>query len=1160
MTRFQVIRRNPLWLALLALIAVCSVCSVAQEPIDMQRAKELNRKRQAGWTLTAEEQAYLRRAMELRKGQKPDRGKPTQRPADPRAGSERPSTQAPALAEDVYGPSADIPVTFTLEAPGHLTVVVEDADGKRVHNLVADTYFPAGRHALHWDGYDVGTGLNAQRNQGKERFGLTNDLQRTRVKPGTYQLRGLVHNGVRLRYEMSVQSPGRPPWHTQDGSGAWFTDHSYPIAALFLPGGSAWGKAPQVLLTASIAETGHACIWVTLDGRKLFGKQLGGMMGALAAARDVGTKPLRTYDHYTLGSFRSVQQIVGHSPDGAHKTVMVIPDGLLGKSLVVNAAKGKKGLSRSGIGLAVYNGTAVLSLPEDDHVLFLDLGAKTGNGRRAPVPHPTGVLIDAKGRLIVLSGKQLKRFEVDWVAGKLGKAETLVSQHLEAPYDLAGDAEGNFYVSDRGASHQVKVFASDGRLVRTIGKIGGQQIGPYDEQKMNNPAGIAVDSKGTLWVAEAAYAPKRVSLWSIEDGRFLRALYGSPKYGGGGVIDPMDKSRFYYSGNSGHLGIEFELDWATGESRPKSIYSLAEMEPEGKLLIGRRGPEQPIYVGGRLYLTNCFAAGPRGPDNMAGIWLMEDNGRIRPVVAGGFVSKWDVFQREDVTAAIEKVGASAKGLFFIWTDVNGDGKAQAGEFQFKQAPRGPDSIHATSKLGFASGNGLLIVPSWIDSTGLPHYDIESMRYVTEDVSVTRSRPVVGSDGWVVLAGGPICGFKDGKLRWSYPCRFPERGGPPLPTRRGQTMGLSRLMTYPMTPKAGQAGQLWAVAGDKGVIYLMTMDGLFVAELGGDSRTTAWLRSKQWERGMVLERISFREEHFWPTMTQTADGSVYLCAGKEHTSIFKVDGLETVRRKDFGRVKVSEKMLAGKKPSYVVRSRVTVEKSMTVAIRPTAPEVDGQLDDWPEESWRPLPQDVRAAVCVSGDTLYAAFRVGDPRRLANTASAGWREIFATGGGLDVMVRSRPGAKAAGKEYRHQRQLTAVEGDVRVFITREGDPKTGPWRAVRFQQIGGPGPAAEYVSPIRQLKLDSATDATAKVNVAQSGGDYEVAIPLAVLGITPTDGMATKGDIGVLLGSGGETRARLYWGAGGAGMVSDVPTEAELLPHTWATWVFRRKGKD
>ena len=57
--------------------------------------------------------------------------------------------------------------------------------------------------------------------------------------------------------------------------------------------------------------------------------------------------------------------------------------------------------------------------------------------------------------------------------------------------------DGKIYISDHGQSHQVKLFAADGKPIRTIGHPGKPRAGDYDELHMNHPAGLAVDSKGT---------------------------------------------------------------------------------------------------------------------------------------------------------------------------------------------------------------------------------------------------------------------------------------------------------------------------------------------------------------------------------------------------------------------------------------------------------------------------------------------------------------------------------------------------------------------------------------------------------------------------------------------------------------------------------------
>ena len=80
----------------------------------------------------------------------------------------------------------------------------------------------------------------------------------------------------------------------------------------------------------------------------------------------------------------------------------------------------------------------------------------------------------------------------------------------------------------------------------------------------------------------------------------------------------------------------------------------------------------------------------------------------------------------------------------------------------------------------------------------------------------------------------------------------------------------------------------------GNMYLFTADGLFVATLFKDVR-----QGKSWampaaERGMVLNDLTLHDENFWPSMTQTDDGRVYLVDGA-NTSLVRVEGLESIRR-------------------------------------------------------------------------------------------------------------------------------------------------------------------------------------------------------------------------------------------------------------------------
>jgi len=99
---------------------------------------------------------------------------------------------------------------------------------------------------------------------------------------------------------------------------------------------------------------------------------------------------------------------------------------------------------------------------------------------------------------------------------------------------------------------------------------------------------------------------------------------------------------------------------------------------------------------------------------------------------------------------------------------------------------------------------------------------------------------------------------------------------------------------------------------------------------------------------------------------------------------------------------------------------------------------------------------------------------------------------------------------------------------------------------------------FNAPWHGITFDQVADVTDQVQLEQdNAGNYQVTVPLSLLGLNPQPGMKIKGDIGVLRGNGRETSARVYWANKATGIVSDVPTEAELTPGLWGTWEFTQK---
>src|SRR3954471_7231567 len=98
-------------------------------------------------------------------------------------------------AEELHPP---IPIRFTLAEPGFVTLVIEDATGNRVRNLVSETQFPRGENTVWWDALDdLGGDTDAAKH-------AVYHIPGKLVAAGNYRVRGLVRPQVDLRYEMTA--------------------------------------------------------------------------------------------------------------------------------------------------------------------------------------------------------------------------------------------------------------------------------------------------------------------------------------------------------------------------------------------------------------------------------------------------------------------------------------------------------------------------------------------------------------------------------------------------------------------------------------------------------------------------------------------------------------------------------------------------------------------------------------------------------------------------------------------------------------------------------------------------------------------------------------------------------------------------------------------
>jgi hypothetical protein len=208
--------------------------------------------------------------------------------------------------------SQGIPITFELSAPSRVTIAIDDANGNRVRNICGGQLFPAGTQRVYWDGAEEFSDINYT-NAARENYNVT----RHRVQPGTYYVKGLIHDGIKMKYLASVYSPHTPtspPWRVQTdggyaGVGGWVGEHAYPVTGLkFKPAGSGFPYGPDqdiMIICGDVGEANDLVAWVAMDGSKLYGthaenwRNKAGWSAEECVPRDQVTKDGRTYtiDH-----------------------------------------------------------------------------------------------------------------------------------------------------------------------------------------------------------------------------------------------------------------------------------------------------------------------------------------------------------------------------------------------------------------------------------------------------------------------------------------------------------------------------------------------------------------------------------------------------------------------------------------------------------------------------------------------------------------------------------------------------------------------------------------------------------------------------------------------------------------------------------------------
>lgn len=1013
----------------------------------------------------------------------------------------------------------EIRIDFNQPMDGKATVVVEDAAGKRIRNLVSGLSFDAGRHRLVWDGLDEAGNV---------------------VPPGDYRWRAISH-------------PGLSPVHQFDFVNALGSNHGTFHAATT--------NGSRVFLGTPVSEGGHQVVVLEKDGTFVQGFNAPHGIGLQRIALAADARYIyAAYDGSSWGS-----KIDRTKPDwkAAMRVNLVrfeIETGLVADYSRDNrmpvlldyevgpGSSGARPDNRALSGLVLLKDR--LYFAENFGGRLHEINPATGAISRSVALSAVTALAGGGGNLFALQGNDLAR--IDTTTGAATKIATLAGK----PFALATDADGRFYVSDAEA-HIVRVLDAAGRQISVIGKPGGIAPGAYDPQRLQNPAGLAV-CDGLVWVTEQGrWQPKRFAAYDAKTGAMAKEYFGPTNYGAQGAgFDPLDHTRWIGQGTF------FDLDFAKHTATPRSITGGED---------GRRhtfwrqdGRTFVITSGKATYIQELRADGTLKP-----LALLSSAHQF------AYANNWtppgvflEAFTRDypDVKVVVGQRGGIQRvqpthGYGMLWVDRDGDGAMQAEEIEFSTAA---DNL-AGSGWSHDFHDLTIRVPATVNKRkvlvalkpdgwwpgGAPKYpplnDAVRAGVPIDLPGSNQAESAVDRFGNTILNSSPdMRAFApDGRLLWTYPNKWAGVHGShnaPLPSP-GEMQGA--LFFSGVVPLDEQA-DVMLLNGNHGRAFVLTTDGLYLDEMFPDVR----LMTNPQAGGVGI----LGGECFGGTFGRSEkDGNYYFQGGGIVYRIYRVDGLRDTRRSQ-GSLKVNAEQSAAAERAQLRRvAAATTARSGDVAWLEKPPVVDGRDNDWPGAPAARWDREGRFPVTVrlarDADTLYLHFTVRDDSPWVNNGGD-WQSLFKTGDGVDFQL----GADASANPARSG----PVPGDLRLFVAPMG--KENVVVLYRHRVPGAKeSEGVVFQSPWRSERVDVVRRLeNARVGVERQANQYrvEVAVPLSDLGLAGVAGKTLRGDIGVIYGDAeGTTNIyRNYWSNQATGLVNDVPGEIMLTPAAWGDLKF------
>ncbi len=419
------------------------------------------------------------------------------------------------------------------------------------------------------------------------------------------------------------------------------------------------------------------------------------------------------------------------------------------------------GLTCGSTGFCEAGGTDSLDL----ELLAGDIGGignGNGTGAAARFNQPAGVAVDSAGNVYVAdqSNHNIRKVTATGVAttlagtGMFGSADgTGATARFYSPCGVAVDSAGNVYVADQ-ANYTIRKVTAAGVVTTLAGTAGmvGSADGTGAAARFKNPTGVAVDSAGNVYVADAGNSTlRRVTAAGV-----VTTLAGTA--GMVGSADGMGAAASFRSPNGvavDSAGNVYVADTANSTIRKVTAAGVVTTLAG---TAGVFGSADGTGAAARFNIPFSVAADSAGNVYVADL----DNSTIRKVTAAGVVTT--LAGTAGVFGSADGTGAAASFNFPLGVTVDSAGNVYVAD-QYNHAVRKVTAAGVVTTLAgtagvFGSADGAGAAANFKSPLGLA---VDSADYIyVADQSNYTIRKVTATGVVTTLAGtAGIFGSMDG---------------------------------------------------------------------------------------------------------------------------------------------------------------------------------------------------------------------------------------------------------------------------------------------------------------------------------------------------------------------------------------------------------------